>query len=537
MPENSDLARIGRTGLLVCAIVACVSGLLLAEASAGLLLLLDSAVGATFILAGLILWRRQRAERIGTLMVATALGWGLGGVLHRGPLAHLLLTSPSGTSSRWTRPFILAAYVDALIGSFTLVDTATLVFGLGLALAAAGRTLGARPALRRGTLPATTAALAIAFVLALGLALRLDDARATDPALVLYELLLIATAIGLPTSRFWGRASAGGLVGELGIASDTPLRERLAHALGDPSLAIGYVARDPRDYVDEVGRSVELVDRPDRAVTRIDDNGQPLAILVHDQAVLDDPRALEEITAVTRIAVSNLRLREEIGARTLALEDSQRRLMGAVDVERRQIERQLAARVLTRLDRVREALGVGPAGRPRSTLSAEVPALLDKIEDDLRTFALGLFPARVEEHGLQAALDELANAASIPVELSVTTGRLPAPIEATAYYVCAEALTNVTKHARASRAEIEIRMAEERMLRIVVSDDGVGGADASGTGLEGLRARVEGLGGRLEITSLPGHGTRVDARLPIARGAGPPTRRLAPREPPAPELG
>ena len=134
---------------------------------------------------------------------------------------------------------------------------------------------------------------------------------------------------------------------------------------------------------------------------------------------------------------------------------------------------------------------------------------------ELRALARGIHPAILTEEGLAPALAALARRAPVPVELAVCEERLPASVEATAYFVAGEALANVLKHAHASRASIDITRANGR-VSIEVADDGVGGADAGGAGLRGLRDRVEALDGQLCVESPTGAGTRVTVAIPCA---------------------
>ena len=118
--------------------------------------------------------------------------------------------------------------------------------------------------------------------------------------------------------------------------------------------------------------------------------------------------------------------------------------------------------------------------------------------------------------GLAAALPELASRAPVPVDVDVDVGRVPTAVEAAVYFVCSEALTNVAKHGCASRAQIDVKLAGDR-IAVTITDDGVGGADARrGSGLRGLADRVDTLGGRLSVESPPGNGTRIVAEIPTA---------------------
>lgn len=157
--------------------------------------------------------------------------------------------------------------------------------------------------------------------------------------------------------------------------------------------------------------------------------------------------------------------------------------------------------------------GAGELARQLDDLAAGLTGALD----ELRDFARGIHPAILAEGGLRPGLRTLARRSAVPVELDVQVDRrLPEPIEIAAYYVVSEALTNVAKHAQASTVHVEVETVDAGVLRVLVRDDGSGGADfAGGTGLVGLKDRVETLGGRLWVQTLPGAGTTVRADLPL----------------------
>jgi signal transduction histidine kinase len=134
--------------------------------------------------------------------------------------------------------------------------------------------------------------------------------------------------------------------------------------------------------------------------------------------------------------------------------------------------------------------------------------------DELRELAHGILPAVLTRGGLRAGVTALASRAPVPVKTDVSVGPLPAAVEATAYFIVAEALTNVAKHARAGQAEVMARI-EAGTLRVQVRDDGVGGARLDGSGLLGLRDRVAALDGRLHIESPADGGTLVAADIPV----------------------
>jgi len=164
---------------------------------------------------------------------------------------------------------------------------------------------------------------------------------------------------------------------------------------------------------------------------------------------------------------------------------------------------------------------------------AEVPELeteigrvadeLNGVVEDLREIARGIHPAILSEGGLGPALRTLARRAAIAVELDVAAiARLPEPIEVASYYVVSEALTNATRHAHASVVEVDAE-ASGGTLRVCVRDDGAGGADPlRGSGLVGLKDRIEALGGTFSIHSPAGGGTTVSCELPVVAGAGQP---------------
>jgi signal transduction histidine kinase len=316
----------------------------------------------------------------------------------------------------------------------------------------------------------------------------------------------------------WADAVVTDLVIDLGGRADTGmLRDELGRALGDPSLVIGYWLPDERRYVDDAGRTVEPgITLPGRVVTPIEDNGEPVAVLVHDDAVLDDPRLVDSVAAAARLAVSNARLQAGARERVAALAASRRRIVEAADVQRRRIVGELAEAVETRLDAANRLLEeVRTDDEPASALLDAVVAELRDARTELTEFARGIHPRALTEGGLGTALPALVRRSGSQVELNVQPGRLAPPIEAAVYYVCSEALTNVAKHARARRVAIEIRWPRDQ-VKVIIEDDGVGGADAKmGSGLRGLVDRVEALGGRVEVDSQPGLGTRVEATLPI----------------------
>jgi signal transduction histidine kinase len=137
--------------------------------------------------------------------------------------------------------------------------------------------------------------------------------------------------------------------------------------------------------------------------------------------------------------------------------------------------------------------------------------------DELRELAHGIPPALLTHHGLAAAVDGLADRAPLPVDVDIPDDRYPAAVESAAYFVAAEALTNVAKYAHAEHASVQLTLDREHLF-VQISDDGIGGADPTiGTGLRGLRDRVEARDGSFDVESPPGTGTTVRVELPLDR--------------------
>jgi signal transduction histidine kinase len=253
-------------------------------------------------------------------------------------------------------------------------------------------------------------------------------------------------------------------------------------------------------------------------MTVLEREGQPVAVLVHDPAVLEDPGLLEAVTSAAQLAAANAQLQAEVQARVEELAVSRRRILQARDEERRRLERRLHDGAEARLRELAVTLRRGrfsASGEQTREQLARSQEQLRRTLEDLRLLAQGLHPRVLSEQGLEAALAALARELPLPVELDVTTSQVPSPVAAVAYFVCAEALANVAKHAAAARATVAVTAGDGR-LRVEIADDGAGGADpAGGSGLRGLADRVETTGGTLRVESTRGHGTRLTAEIPF----------------------
>ena len=227
---------------------------------------------------------------------------------------------------------------------------------------------------------------------------------------------------------------------------------------------------------------------------------------------------LADFTELVATAVANAETQAELTA-------SRARILATADETRRRIERDLhdgaQQRLVTLALQLRATQAAVPAER------AELAEEIDRVAagftdalDELRDFARGIHPAVLAAGGLGPALGALARRSAVPVVLDVrTTGRLRQPVEVAAYYVVSEALTNATKYAQASSFAVDVAAGDD-VLRVRVRDDGVGGARFTrGSGLSGLRDRVEALGGRMALQSEPGQGTLLAVELPLSDDA------------------
>ena len=227
---------------------------------------------------------------------------------------------------------------------------------------------------------------------------------------------------------------------------------------------------------------------------------------------------LGEFGELVATAIANAQSRAELAA-------SRARIVAAGDETRRRIERDLHDGAQQRLVSLALALRaaetkVAPDQPDLRRQLADVATGITNVTDELREMSRGLHPAILSKGGLGPALRALARRSAVPVDLELDLdGPLPERVEVAAYYVASEALTNAAKHARASAVSVRAAAGDGR-LRLVVSDDGVGGADPAGSGLLGLKDRVEAIGGRIEISSTPAAGTILRADLPIGDGPG-----------------
>ena len=524
------------------------------------------------IVVGLIAWWARPGNRVGPLLILYGFAnpisflslshgswaWTIGDMWNTAGtvvVANIYLAFPSGRTRGWSRRLLIACYTaflvvsvgqrlfrqypwpappanplliwpsealaDAIqrVGSAVAVILVVLVVGTVL-----NRWRVGSPAARRALAPVfwvSPIALVVYGAYFLGHATGSDALIAASTGVLAQLsgfLLPLAFLIGLLRTRL-ERGSIADLVRELDGAPVGGLEGALARAVHDPSLRLVFPNPNGPGYVDPAGSTVDLPgDDATRSTTRIVAADQTIAVLVHDQAA--DRELVESAAAASRLALENERLAAELRAQLEEVRASRRRIVETGDEERRRLERDLHDGAQQRLVALGFTLRRASRGAESDPELARVLADASReLEDglgELRALARGLHPIALGDGGLGDAVQDLADRYPIPVTVEIAVGRLPDQVESTAYYIVAESLTNVLRHADASSVSIRGRI-DGGDLVVEIGDDGVGGVDdLRGTGVRGLADRAAAIGGRLQIDSPPGAGTLITARLPTA---------------------
>jgi signal transduction histidine kinase len=517
---------------------------------------LMTAVGFTYMLSALTASDDSAVFTIGVVLAS----------LYFVVFAHMLLAYPDGRLERaWHGRLLAGGYALVLFGSLPQLlwgftdrmeescpdcptsallierdDTLRDVFNglvsvIGVALVAVilaillRRWRVATPPQRRAMAPIMWSGVAILTLLAAALG---SDAagisRLTD-VLGWASLLVFASVpwvflIGLVRSRVARAGAVSELLLRLGEAPGTgTLRSRLSDALGDRTLQLVFWLDDKRRWVDAEGHVVELPadDDPARAWTAVELEDRRVGAIVHDRTLCEEPELLGSVAAAAGLAMENERLQAQLRARVEELRASRARIVEAGTHERRRLERNLHDGAQQRLVALSLTLRLAQGKVHKDPEKAH--ELIDAAQQELtlalgelRELARGIHPAVLSDRGLGAALEALVGRAPITVELAELPGdRLPEPIEAAAYFMVAEALTNVVKYAHASQATVRIERRNGHAV-VEVADDGIGGADPDrGSGLRGLVDRVSALDGSMSLDSPAGAGTRLRAEIPV----------------------
>jgi signal transduction histidine kinase len=478
--------------------------------------------------------------------------------------AHMVLAYPEGRFERpWHAKLIAAGYALALVGplpqllwGFTpsmpcdgcpesalliekdatlrdLFNTLTSILGVVLTaillVVLLRRWSQATAPQRRALAPVLWSGIAMLVLLASALGTdALGAPRATDvlgtAGLIVFASVPWAFLIGLVRSRVVRAGAVSELLLRLGEAPGTgTLRCRLADALGDASLELMFWLEHKSKWVNSDGHIAELPpdNHPRRSRTLVELEGRRVGAIVHDITLCEEPELLRSVAAAAGLAMENERLQAQLRARVEELRASRARIVEAGTQERRRLERNLHDGAQQRLVALSLTLRLAQAKLHKEPDKADelISAAHEELGlalAELRELARGIHPAILSDRGLGAALEALAGRAPIAVELAeLPPDPLPEPIEAAAYFVVAEALTNVVKYAHASQATVRVSRMNGRAV-VEVADDGIGGADPGrGSGLRGLADRVAALDGNMQLDSPAGAGTTLRAEIPV----------------------
>jgi len=570
-------AAIGGAALLAGVAAAWLASRSQIEASGPIAAVLAVVLGWSFIGSGLVAWRARSENRLGPVMVFIGFAWFATFLADaRDPLAftvgtalenvylvgfaYLVLAFPSGRLRTHVErvvigcAIVLATVVEwvwllftdsrAIIcpvcprNAFELVRDdalsesllqgqrmAGILLSLFMLLLLVSRWRRASAPLRHSVAPvlwtgaATFAALAVSV---------LNDAFQQPlgalPAWVLacvFASIAIAVLAVLLQQRLAHTAVAG-LIVELGRRGQgTDVQEALRDALGDRSLELGYWIPDLTRFVRSDGTAIDLPGpRDERVSTVVERDGAPIAALIHDAALRQNVELVESVCAAAGLTLDNEHLHAELHAKLAELQASRARLVEATELERRRIERDLHDGTQQRLVSIAMSLGLAESKLARDPAAAAPVVRRARNElalalEELRNLSQGIHPAILVERGLAAALDELGRRAGLRVRLEISLEeRLPDHVEAAAYFLASEALTNAAKHSQAEEARLAAWRADGTLV-VEIEDGGIGGAGpANGTGLRGLADRVEALGGKLTVSSPRGGGTLLRAEIP-----------------------
>lgn len=503
-------------------------------------------VSLVYLAAGLVAWARRPGSRLGLLIVIG--GWtsmlaALGKIdspttlavgaitatLTHAVTSHMLVSFPTGRlHTTAERVVVVTAYVVCLVLQAPLylfspgtpltidVDPGLAQAGLDVQRTVAAAVIVGMGALVVGKLRRTNAEQRRALVplgiyCLVGLAYipvadYLSDRDFETPVVAqLVVLGLLPVVLVLAASRRGFERATD--ITELGVwlgadeIGRPELRDALATTLGDPTVELLFRVPGEDGLVDHLGMPVDAPDQAHgRGLVDVELGERAVGAIVYDATLIDRPEEIREAGRVIVLALERERL-------TVELRASRARLVAAADGERRRIARDLHDGLQSRL----VFLGIqAGTGADRTALGAGIQTAID----ELRELVDGVMPAQLTQRGLVAAVEELLDRVPAVVALEVhgLDASLPPGVETAAYFVVSEAVVNAVKHANAAAIGVVLQRTADR-LQVTVSDDGDGGARASG-GIRGMADRVEAQGGALTIDSPVGGGTSVRAVIP-----------------------
>ncbi len=303
-----------------------------------------------------------------------------------------------------------------------------------------------------------------------------------------------------------------------GLRAPEEIGSVVAESLGDPLAELFFWLPETEAYADANGEIVTELPLDARARREIRRDDTQTAMLLHDPTLLERRDLLDGVLSAAALSIEMARLRVEVRLQLAEVEASRTRIVEAGYEERRRLERDLHDGAQQRLVSLGVQLRRLQLSLPREAqiLSSALDQIVGEVGAaiaDLRQIAAGVRPARLDD-GLAAALRDLARTSPVRVDVEAPRERIPASVEAAAYFVACEAITNAVKHASPSKVAVRA-VRENGTLHVTVADDGVGGAVVRrGSGLAGLRDRVAAHGGTLRIVSPRGGGTRVEVAIP-----------------------
>jgi len=465
----------------------------------------------------------SRLERafIGAYALSTAVVWSL-----------ILAVSPTFPAAGAFNDCGTRCPANALVGGDAVIGTAlntaaSIVFTIaliGLAMLLFAKARAAGRVLRRAVTPvaAVFAATVAWFVISLFV---LPAYPGTASAVRIVDGALgVAVPIAILLGQVWGDLFAAISLSQIAVrasgGSMTPegVQQMLGDALDDSSLTLALWDSDRSAYVDVYGTPLEVRRTSERGITTITENGSPVAALIHDPALDTDSDVVEGMAATSMMLLENTRLVEELRA-------SRGRIVRAVEQERRRLEHDLhdgaqqhLVAVQLRLGILRDLTGDEAVAKQLDATQREAQAALD----ELRALARGSYLEALHDLGPAAALRALARNSPVPIQVvDEGVGRSTDAIEAAIYFCAREAIQNSAKHAGPG-AEVTVTVAHsDHAIRLTVSDSGTGIAPDGrhhGTGIIGMRDRIEAVGGQFEIASATGQGTSIHATIPDRDG-------------------